>query len=234
MLTSKPHAASLCNKVNPNQASTTGPAGVDGERGDTIYLSTADRWGNMVSWINSNFASWGSGIAIPGYGFILHNRGGLFTLDPKSPNVIAPQKRPYNTLSAMLVMQGGRPLLTTGQHGGDQQGQGNMQVLVNILDLGANMQAAGDMARFSHNQVSNNLQLESQLSALVGPQLIKMGHKASSSNGSPVGGFEGIMLTPDSSAPPGCAPTDLRCTAPIDGFYRAGSNFREDGQAIGY
>ena len=234
MLTSKPHAASLCNKVNPNQASTTGPAGVDSERGDTIYLSTADRWGNMVSWINSNFAGWGSGIVIPGYGFILHNRGGLFTLDPKSPNVIAPQKRPYNTLSAVLVMQGGRPLLTTGQHGGDQQGQGNMQVLVNILDLGANMQAAGDMARFSHNQVSNILQLESQLFALVGPQLIKMGHKASSSNGSPVGGFEGIMLTPDPSAPPGCAPSDLRCTAPINGFYRAGSNFREDGQAVGY
>lgn len=234
MLTSKPHAASLCNKVNPNQAATTGPPGVDGERGDTIYLSTADRWGNMVSWINSNFSSWGSGIAIPGYGFILHNRGGLFTLDPKSPNVVAPQKRPYNTLSAVLVMQDGRPLLTTGQHGGDQQAQGNMQVLVNILDLGANMQAAGDMARFSHNQVSNALRLESQLFTLVGPQLIKMGHKASSSNGSPVGGFEGIMLTPDPSALPGCAPADLRCTAPINGFYRAGSNFREDGQAVGY
>ena len=107
----------------------------------------------MVSWINSNFSGWGSGITVPGYGFILHNRGGLFTLDPKSPNVIAGNKRPYNTLSAVLVMQNGRPLLVTGQHGGDQQGQGNMQVLVNILDLGANVQAAGDMARFSHNQV---------------------------------------------------------------------------------
>jgi gamma-glutamyltranspeptidase/glutathione hydrolase len=234
-LTSKAYAASLCSKVNPRRASTTGPDSIEAPAaGDTIYLAAADRWGNMVSWINSNFAGWGSGITIPGYGFVLHNRGGLFTLDPKSPNVIAPHKRPYNTLSAVLVMQGGRPLLATGQHGGDQQGQGNMQVLVNVLDLGANMQAAGDMARFSHNQVSNRLQLESQLFKLVGSQLIDMGHKASSSNGSPMGGFEGIMYTPDLNAPQGCAPADRGCTAPVNGFYRAGSNFREDGQAVGY
>ena len=121
--------------------------------------------------------------------------------------MIAPHKRPYNTLSAVLVTQNDQPFVVTGQHGGDQQGQGNMQVLVNLLDLGANVQAAGDMARFSHNQVSNRLQLESQLFKLVGSQLIAMGHKASSSNGSPMGGFEGIMFTPDPGAP-GCAPTD--------------------------
>ena len=234
-LTSKSHAASLCERVNPGRASSTGSPRRDaGDIGDTIYLAAADRWGNMVSWINSNFAGWGSGITVPGYGFILHNRGGLFTLDPKSPNVIAPQKRPYNTLSAVLVTQNDRPLLVTGQHGGDQQGQGNMQVLVNILDLGANVQAAGDMARFSHNQVNNTLQLESQLFKLVGSQLIAMGHKARSSSGSPVGGFEAIMFTPQAGAARGCAATDLSCTAPIDGFYRAGSNFREDGQAVGY
>jgi gamma-glutamyltranspeptidase / glutathione hydrolase len=235
MLTSKPHAASLCGKVDPKRASSTGSSSSESsDSGDTIYLATADRWGNMVSWINSNFAGWGSGITVPGYGFILHNRGGLFTLDPKSPNVIAPQKRPYNTLSATFVMQNGKPFLVTGQHGGDQQGQGNMQVLVNILDLGANVQAAGDMARFHHNQVSNRLQLESQLFKLVGSQLIGMGHKALSSDGSPVGGFEGIMFMPDPGASPGCASTDLSCTAPIAGVYRAGSNFREDGQAVGY
>ena len=235
MLTSKPHAASLCGKVDPKRASSTGSSSSESsDSGDTIYLAAADRWGNMVSWINSNFAGWGSGITVPGYGFILHNRGGLFTLDPKSPNVIAPQKRPYNTLSATFVMQNGKPLLVTGQHGGDQQGQGNMQVLVNILDLGANVQAAGDMARFHHNQVSNRLQLESQLFKLVGSQLIGMGHKALSSDGSPVGGFEGIMFMPDPGASPGCAPTDHSCTAPIAGVYRAGSNFREDGQAVGY
>ena len=235
MLTSKPHAASLCSKVNPMRASATGPANANADgAGDTIYLAAADRWGNMVSWINSNFSTWGSGIAVPGYGFVLHNRGGLFTLDPKSPNVIAGNKRPYNTLSAVLVMKDGRPLLVTGQHGGDQQGQGNMQVLVNMLDLGANVQAAGDMARFSHNQVRNELQMESQLFALVGSGLKDMGHKVASSNGSPVGGFEAIMFTPDAGASAGCAPADARCTAPIAGVYRAGSNFREDGQAAGY
>jgi len=161
-LTSKRHAASLCDKVDPNRASTTGmPNGETTGAGDTIYVAAADRWGNMVSLINSNFAGWGSGITVPGYGFILHNRGGLFTLDPKSPNVIAPGKRPYNTLSAVLVMQNDRPLLVTGQHGGDQQGQGNMQVLVNVLDLAANLQAAGDLARFSHDQVKNTVQMES-------------------------------------------------------------------------
>jgi gamma-glutamyltranspeptidase/glutathione hydrolase len=234
-LTSKAHAASLCGKVNPQRASSTGSTTAEATgAGDTIYLAAADRWGNMVSWINSNFSGWGSGITVPGYGFILHNRGGLFTLDPKSPNVIAPQKRPYNTLSAVLVTENGRPLLVTGQHGGDQQGQGNMQVLVNLLDLGANMQAAGDMARFSHSQVNNRLQLESQLFKLVGAQLTSMGHTVASSNGSPVGGFEGILFSPDAAAGGGCAPTDAACTAPIAGFYRAGSNFREDGQAAGF
>lgn len=234
-LTSRAHAESLCGKVNPSRASVVGsPNTTDTGAGDTIYLATADRWGNMVSWINSNFSSWGSGITVPGYGFILHNRGGLFTLDPRSPNVIAAQKRPYNTLSAVLVMQNDHPLLVTGQHGGDQQGQGNMQVLVNVLDLGANMQAAGDMARFSHNQLNNRLQLESQLFKLVGSQLAAMGHAVVSSSGSPVGGFEGILFSPDPSMPPGCAPTDRSCTTPIAGFYRAGSNFREDGQAVGW
>lgn len=234
-LTSKEHARSLCSKVDPKRASNTGPAYLGPtNNGDTIYLATADRWGNMVSWINSNFAGWGSGITVPGYGFVLHNRGGLFSLDPKSPNVIAPQKRPYNTLSAVLVMRDGKPFLVTGQHGGDQQGQGNMQVLVNILDLGANVQAAGDMARFSHDQVSNKLQMKSQLFKLVGPQLIDMGHKVSSSDGSPMGGFEGIMSVPDPTAPMGCAATDVHCTLPIAGIYRAGSNFREDGEAVGY
>jgi gamma-glutamyltranspeptidase/glutathione hydrolase len=235
MLTSKPHAASLCSKVNPQHAASTGPANSDGDgAGDTIYLATADRWGNMVSWINSNFSTWGSGITVPGYGFILHNRGGLFTLDAKSPNVIAGNKRPYNTLSAVLVMRNGRPLLVTGQHGGDQQGQGNMQVLVNVLDLGANMQAAGDIARFSHNQVRNELQMESQLYQLVGPRLKEMGHKVSSTDGGPVGGYEGIMFTPDANGGRGCAADDGKCTAPIGGVYRAGSNFREDGQSAGY
>jgi gamma-glutamyltranspeptidase/glutathione hydrolase len=251
-LTSKAYAASQCEKVDPAHAGPTvapsfdtapaaAAAGTIG--GDTIYLTTADRWGNMVSWINSNFAGFGSGITVPKYGFILHNRGGLFTLDPKSPNVIAPHKRPYNTLSAVFATQNGNPLLTTGQHGGDQQGMGNMQVLVNILDLGANMQAAGDMARFTHAQVANKLQLESQLFGLVGPQLISMGHKASSAGGGIAGGYQGIMFVPNpdggrisacNSEGDGEGESGRDATCGVNGFYRAGSNLREDGDSIGW
>ncbi len=109
-------------------------------------MSAADRWGNMIAWVNSNWGGFGSGITVPGYGFLLHNRGQQFTLDPKSPNLIAPGKRPYNTL-VRFVMQNGKPLMTIGLMGGDMQAQGHAQTLINIIDLGANLQAATDMAR---------------------------------------------------------------------------------------
>ena len=228
-LLSKSHAQSLCTQVSPERASASTPgARVDGT-GDTIVLSTADRWGNMVSWVNSNYATFGSGLTVPGYGFILHNRGSLFTLDPKSPNVIAPNKRPFNTLSAGFVMHDNRPLMTVTLMGGDMQAQGIAQVLVNVLTLGANLQAATDMARFHHSQVPNVLQLESRLFALVGAQLQAMGHKVESASGGAVGGYQAIMFTPDPDAPG--ASGELQ---PIRGFYRAGSDHRKDGQAVGY
>jgi gamma-glutamyltranspeptidase/glutathione hydrolase len=184
----------------------------------------------MVSWVNSNFSSFGSGLTVPGYGFILHNRGALFTLDPKSPNVIAPNKRPFNTLSAGFVMRNNRPLMTVTLMGGDMQAQGIAQVLVNVLDLGANLQAATDMARFRHGQVANVLSLESRLFGLVGAQLKAMGHTVQSVDGTNLGGYQAIMFTPDPNAPPasGNAPQ------PIQGFYRAGSDHRKDGHAVGY
>ncbi len=227
-LLSKSYAQSLCGRVDPAHATATAPgAPVDGT-GDTIVLSTADRWGNMVSWVNSNFGGFGSGLTVPGYGFVLHNRGGLFTLDPKSPNVIAPGKRPFNTLSAGFVMQNSRPLMTVTLMGGDMQAQGIAQVLVNVLDLGANLQAATDMARFRHNQVPNVLSLESKLFTLVGAGLQAMGHKVESINGGAVGGYQAIMFTPDPDAPAGGS------GAGIHGFYRAGSDHRKDGQAVGF
>ncbi|HEX3446900.1 MAG TPA: gamma-glutamyltransferase family protein, partial [Isosphaeraceae bacterium] len=161
-LLSKSYAASLCGKVDPHHASGTSAGGNVGSIGDTIVLSTADRWGNMVSWVNSNFAGFGSGITVPGYGFILHNRGSLFTLNPNSPNVIMPQKRPYNTLSAGFAVNDDVRMAFQ-LMGGDMQSQGHMQVLVNMIDLGANLQAATDMARFFHSQVSNTLSLETEL-----------------------------------------------------------------------
>jgi len=227
-LLSKSYAQSLCGRVDPTRASATAPGGpVDGT-GDTIVLSAADRWGNMVSWVNSNFGGFGSGLTVPGYGFVLHNRGGLFTLDPQSPNVIAPGKRPFNTLSAGFVMHNNRPLMTVTLMGGDMQAQGIAQVLVNVLDLGANLQAATDMARFRHNQVPNALSLESKLFALVGGELQAMGHTVTSINGGAVGGYQAIMFTPDPDAPASGSREGLK------GYYRAGSDHRKDGQAVGF
>jgi gamma-glutamyltranspeptidase/glutathione hydrolase len=182
----------------------------------------------MVAWVNSLYNGFGSGVVVPGYGVTLHNRGGLFTLDPKSPNVIAPHKRPFNTLSAGFVMRNDRPLMTVTLMGGDMQAQGIAQVLLNILDLGANVQAASDMARFRHTQVPNELTLESQLFGLVGPQLQAMGHTVKSINGDTVGGYQAIMFTPDDTA------AGQAGAGPIKGFYRAGSDHRKDGAAVGY
>ena len=230
-LLSEKYAASLCGKVSPDHASTPGPRGRAEGSGDTIVLAAADSDGNMVAWVNSNYSSWGSGLTVPGYGFILHNRGALFTLDPKSPNVILPHKRPFNTLSAGFVMRDQQPLMTLTLMGGDMQAQGHAQALVDILDLGANLQATGDMARFRHDQVSNVLFLESSLYQLVGPELARMGHKVESTDGHLVGGFQSILFTP--YAPPRTR-SDAGAGETLPGFYRAGSDFRKDGQAVGW
>jgi gamma-glutamyltranspeptidase/glutathione hydrolase len=213
-LLSESYAATLCGKVNSQHASTPGPSGNFSLAGDTIVLSAADAEGNMVSWVNSNFSAFGSGITVPGYGFILHNRGALFTLDPRSPNAIAPRKRPFNTLSAGFVMHDGEPLMTVTLMGGDMQAQGHAQLLVNILDLGANLQAAADMARFRHSQVANTLSLETPLYDLVGSQLSAMGHMVKSVSGEEMGGVQIIMRG--------------------QGYYRSGSDFRKDGEAVGW
>jgi gamma-glutamyltranspeptidase/glutathione hydrolase len=214
-LLSESHAASLCGRIDPNHASTPGPPGNAKMPGDTVVLSTADREGNMVSWVNSNYYEFGSGVTVPGYGFVLHNRGGLFTLDPRSPNVIAPHKRPFNTLSAGFVLHDdGTPLMTVTLMGGDMQAQGHAQLLVDVLDLHANVQAAADMARFWHSQVSNELDLEAPLYDLVGTQLSAMGHKVKSVNGGDMGGVQVIESD--------------------HGFYRSGSDPRKDGEAAGW
>jgi gamma-glutamyltranspeptidase/glutathione hydrolase len=259
-LLSKSYAATLCGKVDPTKASTpTAPGNIPGNpgvstgsgsggsvslgiEGDTIYGTTADRWGNMASWINSNYSGFGTGITVPGYGFVFCNRLQQFKLIPGSPDVIAPHKRPYNTISSNFVMLNGKPLMTQGMPGGDQQAQGNMQVLLNVLDLGANAQAAIDMARFTHAQVSNVLGLEPNLYKLVGAALTAMGHTVHNNGSS--GGGQAIVFQPDPSEPEpefedqghgyAWGETGVSNGKPINGYYRAGSNFRQDGQAVGY
>jgi gamma-glutamyltranspeptidase/glutathione hydrolase len=228
-LLSESYAASLCTKVDPAHASTPGPAGNFSMGGDTIVLSTADSQGNMVSWVNSNFDEFGSGITVPGFGFILHDRGALFTLDPKHPNVIQPHKRPFNTLSAGFLLHENLPVMTVTLMGGDMQAQGHAQLLVDILDLGANVQAAADMARFRHSQVSNVLGLESPLYDIVGGKLAAMGHSVTSIDSGSVGGVQVIMFVP--------ARNDFDNESANhggNGYYRAGSDFRKDGQAVGW
>jgi len=214
-LLSNSYAASLCSKIDAAHASDTGSPGQPSGAGDTIVLSTADRWGNMVSLVNSNYSGFGSGITVPRYGFILHNRGGLFTLDPKSPNAIAPGKRPFNTLCAGFVFHNGKPYTTIGLMGGDMQAQGHEQVVVDLLDLGANIQQAGDMARFRHDQVSNTLMLESPLDDLLGAKLSAMGHHIKATNRAPMGGYQAIMVLPN-------------------GAYAGGSDFGKDGEVVGW
>jgi gamma-glutamyltranspeptidase / glutathione hydrolase len=218
-LLSAPHAASLCGKFDPRHASATLPPSGADLKGDTIVLSTADRDGNMVSWVNSNYNEFGSGITVPGFGFVLHNRGTLFTLDPNSPNVIAPHKRPFNTLSAGFLMRDGQPVMTVTLMGGDMQAQGHAQLLIDVIDLGANAQAAADMARFRHTEVSNLVILESPLYDLVGAALAAMGHTVRSVSGADVGGAQVIQVIP----------TDAGTL-----YYRGASDFRKDGQAVGW
>lgn len=230
-LLSQAYAQSLCSRIDLKRASSIARSNTPDHGGDTIVLSTADRWGNMVSWVNSNFASFGSGLTVPGYGFVLHNRGGLFSLDPKSPNAIAPGKRPFNTLSAAFVMRDKQPVMAMQLMGGDMQAQGHLQVLVDILDLGANVQAAGDIARFRHTQINNSLTMEAPLFDLVGAQLKAMGHDVSASNRRPMGGYQAIWFTPDASER---APGPQDHNSPVNGIYRAGSDFGKDGQAVGW
>jgi gamma-glutamyltranspeptidase/glutathione hydrolase len=221
-LLSKAHAASLCSKIDPDIASaTTEPAKPDG---GTIYLTTADRWGNMVSLVHSVYSVYGSKTTVGKYGFVLQNRGAGFSLDPSSPNVVAPRKRPFHTIIAGFVMKDGQPLMAFGNMGGTVQPETHAQHMINLIDLGMNLQMTTDAARFTHRQSDNVLGLEGNLFALVGAALKAKGHNVEAVSGVAVGGYQGILFTPE---PPQQKPT-------VKGVYRAGSDHRKDGQAVGW
>ncbi|MGC2031511.1 MAG: gamma-glutamyltransferase [Steroidobacteraceae bacterium] len=236
-LISKTYAAEQCRRIDLRKASV--PEARGDPVGGTVYLVTSDRWGNMVSFIYSIYDTFGSGITVPGYGFVLNDRAALFSLNPRSPNLIAPGKRPFHTLLPGFVMKDGRPLAAFGLMGGAQQAQGHVQVLLNLIDHGANLQAAGDAARFSHAQATNTVQLESSLYELLGSQLQALGHIVISANGEDMGGYQAISFTPsappapDHDTPPG-AHTGADAEEPIAGVYRGASDHRKDGQAVGW
>ena len=189
----------------------------------------------MVSFIYSIYDYFGANVSIPGYGFPMNDRGSFFNLDPSSPYVIAPHKRPFLTIIPAFVMKDGQPLLSFGNMGGDEQAQAQATEIVNMVDLGMNVQAAGDAARFHHSQDADRVDLESQLYALVGPQLRALGFKVRDvpGNDDVFGGYQAIffqrMLGPE---PP--AEWQTAGDPPVNGVYRAGSDFRKDGQAVGW
>jgi gamma-glutamyltranspeptidase/glutathione hydrolase len=149
--------------------------------------------------------------------------------------VVAPRKRPFHSIIAGFVMKDGQPLMTFGNMGGSVQPETHAQHMVNLIDLGMNVQMTTDTARFTHNQTSNVLSLENNLFKLVGAPLKAKGHDVREVNGGAVGGYQGILFTRDPRLP---EPTfDIRSITddlPVNGVYRAGSDHRKDGQAAGW
>jgi gamma-glutamyltranspeptidase / glutathione hydrolase len=242
-LTSKSYARSLCDQITPDHAPTASakpspsatPAVTMRERGDTVYLTTADRWGNMASFIYSIYDYFGSSVSVPGYGFPLNDRGSFFNLDPSSASVVAPHKRPFLTIIPAFVTKDGQPLLAFGNMGGDEQAQAQATEIVNMIDLGMNVQAAGDAARFHHSQSADQVDLESNLYALVGAKLKAMGYNVRRVAGDDdvFGGYQAIFF----DRAPGLRPPPEWKTAgdpPVNGVYRGASDFRKDGQASGW
>lgn len=230
-LLSKSYAASKCSQINPMRASVVpGPNPLGG----TINLMTADRWGNMASVVHSVFNVFGSRITVPGYGFVLHDRGAGFNRIPNHPNVVAPRKRPFHTIITGFAMKDGEPRMAFGNMQGAIQAYSHVTHLVNTIDLGFNPQASADAARYTHSQSSTTpgtLSLEPNLRALVGDALQGMGHPIGITNGG-VGGFQAIYFQRDPSLPapqPGAAKP-----GPLNGIYRSGSDPRKDGHAVGW
>jgi gamma-glutamyltranspeptidase/glutathione hydrolase len=140
-------------EIDPKAVNAEVAAGepkIEGE-GDTTYLTVADGSGMMVSLIQSNYRGMGSGLTPDGLGFMFQDRGELFSLDPSHPNAYAPGKRPFHTIIPAFVMKDGKPFMSFGLMGGGMQPQGHVQVLVNLIDYGMNLQEAGDTARFMHD-----------------------------------------------------------------------------------
>jgi len=201
------------------------PGEIKLRQGDTTYLTTADKDGMMVSLIQSNYRGMGSGLVPDGLGFMFQDRGELFALEPGHANVYAPGKRPFQTIIPAFVMKNGKPFMSFGVMGGDLQPQGHVQILVNMIDFGLNVQEAGDAARFRHESSEDwsrkdsagvgELQLETGVAVDVGKELERRGHKLVPGDGG-FGGYQAIMRDPDT------------------GVYWGASEMRKDGAAIGY
>ena len=232
-LLSKAYAARLCERIDMARAAEPSVRG--GLDGGTIYLATADRWGNMVSLVHSIYGVYGSGVTIPPYGMVLHNRGYAFSLDPAHPNVVAPGKRPFHTIIPAFVTKDDEPIMAFGNMGGSVQPETHAQHIVNLVDHGMNVQMTTDAARFTHSQTRNVLSMEAPLADLVGAALEARGHDVRAVDGGRVGGYQGVLFTADPSLDaPEPGRRSIEEDLPVNGIYRAGSDHRKDGQAVGW
>jgi gamma-glutamyltranspeptidase/glutathione hydrolase len=196
------------------------------QQGDTVYLTAADRDGNMVSLIQSVASSFGSGMVPDGLGFVLHNRGASYTLEEGHYNSYAPRKRPFHTIIPAFMTRDGQPILSFGVMGGAFQPLGHVQIVTNMIDFGMNIQEAGDAPRIDHTGSSmptgsraaadgGQILLESGHSYETIRELMKMGHKVGYSLGL-YGGYQAIRYDPQRQV------------------YYGASESRKDGQAAGY
>src|SRR6185436_6885178 len=168
--------------------------------GDTIYLTVADKEGNMVSLIQSNYRGMGSGMTPDGLGFVLHDRGELFDLHEGRFNTYAPHKRPFHTIIPAFITKDGKPFISFGVMGGDMQPQGHVQIIVNLIDFGMNLQEAGDAPRIYHTGSSEptgeqmkdggSLNLESEFPADTVQDLLRRGHDVRSKTAAAFGGYQ--------------------------------------------
>ena len=221
-LISKEYAKERLPLIDSDKAALTDEAGIL-KQGDTIYLTTADKDGNMVSLIQSNYRGMGSGMVPPGLGFMLQDRGELFSLDPSHANALEGGKRPFHTIIPAFITKDGEPFVSFGVMGGATQPQAHAQIVINLVDFGMNLQEAGDAPRIVHSGSSQptdevmldggSISLEKGFGEAIEKQLEGLGHIIKYDKGS-FGGYQAIMKK--------------------DGVYFGASESRKDGQAAGY
>lgn len=225
-LVSKAYATARRKLINMDHAALKADHGDPRlQGGDTIYLTVADHNGMMVSLIQSNYTGMGSGLMPDGLGFMLQDRGALFTMEKGHPNQYAPGKRPFHTIIPAFVMKEGKPWMSFGVMGGQMQPQGHVQILCNIIDFGMNLQEAGDAARYNHLGSSEptgtvmidggTLTVESGVTPDVVQALRARGHKVIYDKGG-FGGYEAIRWDSENQV------------------YRGATEMRKDGMVVGY
>ena len=226
-LISKEYAAERRKLINPNRASKHLDAGNPALKdGDTIYLTVADKDGNMVSLIQSNYRGFGSGMMPDGLGFMFQDRGEMYSLKEGENNTYAPGKRPFHTIIPAFMTKDGQPIMSFGVMGGAYQPMGHTQIVMNVVDFGMNVQEAGDFPRINHEGSSEptgevmeptggTITLESGYPYEIIRELLQKGHQVGYLNGI-YGGYQCIRYDP------------------IRKVYFGGTESRKDGQAAGY